>query len=249
MKSSTDTPGPQARDDVRDSPMKRADAKRAFRAAMLVLPMLMGAVLAAPTGCVPVTRERAPSVGEVASLVSPTPTPTTAADEPGKREIKQAVLRAQARWALLTSYRARVLDQTGHAIATFEYVRPDRYREVTDTTEQIGIGNTVYTRVGDQTWTKEEWPGIGRLANEVTVAEEYFWDVDKREQESVDGVLCDTYGVTLRVGSDELHDVYWVGAEDGLPHKMITQVDTQTTVIKLLYDFNTDITIEPPVVE
>ncbi len=243
-------PDAQVRHDGLNSPMmRRASAKRASATAALLLQALVCAVLAVLAGCVPATRERAPSVGEVVQLISPTSTPTTAADEPGKRDIKQAVLRAQARWALLESYRARVLNQAGQAIAAFEYVRPDRYREVTDTTEQIGIGDTIYTRVGNGAWTKQELPGIGRLANEVTVAEEFIWDVEEQGQEAVDGVLCDKFGVTLRVGSSELRDVYWVGAEDGIPHKMITQVDTQTTVIRELYDFNADITIESPLVE
>ena len=178
-----------------------------------------------------------------------TSTPTTTADEPGKKEIKQAVLRAQARLALLKSYRARVLSQAGEEEALFEYVRPDRYREITGAEEQIGIGDIVYSRIRDGAWTKQEWPGIGRLANEVTVAPEFIQDVEGQGQEPVDDVMCYKYGVTLRAGSTDLQDVYWVGVEDNLPHKMITQVDTQTTIIRILYDFNADFEIEPPIVE
>ena len=215
-------------------------------AALLAMATL--SLLSACTGPA-ATRTRAPSVAEVARLITPTPTPTTPADVPGKKEIKMAVLRAQARLALLKSYRARVVDDAGRTEALFEYIRPDRYREVTDATEQIGIGDVMYTRIGDSAWTRQDWPGMGRLANEVTIPQEFFWDVQAHGQEQVEGVLCNKYGVVLRIGDTELRDVYWLGVQDNLPHKTITQVDTQTTVIKLLYDFNADFTIEAPKVE
>lgn len=201
------------------------------------------------TACGAVTRERAPSVAEVVRAVTPTPAPTTPADDPGKRDIKDAVLSAQARLALVGSYRARVLDEDGQTQAQFEYIRPDRYRQVTDTKEQIGIGDVAYTRVGDGDWQRQELPGIGRLANEVTVAPEFLWDVEARGQETVGGVLCNRYGVVLRIGTADFHDAYWIGVDDNLPRKIVTQVDTQTTVIRLLYDFNAEFQIEPPEVE
>jgi hypothetical protein len=179
-------------------------------------------------------------------MITNTPTPTTPADEPYKRETKQLVLRAQARLALLRSYRARVVDDAGHTIALFEYVRPDRYRQVTETKEQIGIGDILYTRSGNGPWTRQEWPGIGRLTNEVTIAQEFIWDVEDQGFESIEGILCHRVKVTLRVGNTQLTDVYWIGADDRLPRKMVTQVDEQTYVTRLLYDFNQDFRIEPP---
>ncbi|MGC8878834.1 MAG: hypothetical protein ACP5R2_06385 [Anaerolineae bacterium] len=179
-------------------------------------------------------------------VITKTPTPTTPADEPDKRETKQLVLRAQARLALLKSYRARVVDDAGQTLVLFEYVRPDRYRQVTDTKEQIGIGDLLYTRVKGGPWTKQEWPGIGRLTNEVTVAPEFIWDVENQGRESVEGTLCHRVQVVLRVGDTELTDIYWIGVDDRLPRKMLTQVDEQTHVTKLLYDFNQDFQIEPP---
>jgi hypothetical protein len=225
----------------------RASLVAASRAVIRCL--WIAVVIAVLTACANATRERAPSVGEIARAVTPSPAPTTPADVPGKREIKDAVLRSMARLALLKSYRARVVDPAGDTQALFEYIRPDRYRQVTDDKEQIGIGDVAYTRRGDAPWLMEEVPGIGRLANEVTVAQEFFWDVQSRGQETVDGVVCNSYGVVLRLGDTELHDIYWVGVQDNLPHKMITQVDTQTDVIRLLYDFDADFKIEPPVVE
>ncbi|MGQ9501162.1 MAG: hypothetical protein ACUVSF_09550 [Anaerolineae bacterium] len=179
-------------------------------------------------------------------MITKTPTPTTPADEPNKREIKQLVLRAQARLALLKSYRARVVDDAGQTLVLFEYVRPDRYRQVTDTKEQIGIRDLLYTRVEGNQWTKQEWPGIGRLMNEVTIAPEFIWDVEDQGRESIEGALCYRVRVVLRVGNTELTDIYWIGVDDRLPRKMLTQVDEQTYVTKLLYDFNRDFEIEPP---
>jgi len=226
----------------RHEPTRGARACRTAVAALLAMATL--SLLAACTGSA--TRTRAPSVAEIARLITPSPTATTPADVAGKNDIKMAVLRAQARLALLKSYRARVVDEAGRTQALFEYIRPDRYREVTDTAEQIGIGDVMYTRTGGGAWTRQEWPGMGRLANEVTIPQEFFWDVQAHGQEQVEGVLCNKYGVVLRIGDTELSDVYWLGVQDNLPHKMITQVDTQTTVIKLLYDFNADFTIEAP---
>jgi hypothetical protein len=210
---------------------------------------LVGALILTLTACAAATRERAPSIAEMERAATPTPAPTTPSDAPGKREIKNAVVSAQARLALVSSYRARVVDETGETQALFEYIRPDRYRQVTGTKEQIGIGDVAYTRSGQGLWQRQEIPGIGHLANEVAVAPEFFWDVEMRGQETIDGVLCDRYDVVLRIGTTEFHDTYWIGVEDNLPRKMITQVDTQTTVIRLLYDFNAEFTIEPPVVE
>jgi len=197
------------------------------------------------SGPVP-TRTRAPGAGEIMRMVTKTPTPTTPADEPDKRETKQLVLRAQARLALLKSYRARIVDDAGQTLVLFEYVRPDRYRQVTDTKEQIGIGDLLYTRVEGSPWTKQEWPGIGRLTNEVMVAPEFIWDVENQGHESVEGILCHRVQVVLRVGDTELTDIYWIGVDDRLPRKMLTQVDEHTYVTKLLYDFNQDFRIEPP---
>ncbi|MCS7260526.1 MAG: hypothetical protein NZ765_07060 [Anaerolineae bacterium] len=195
------------------------------------------------------TRTRAPSVGEIMRMITKTPTPTTPADEPDKRETKLLVLRAQARLALLKSYRARVVDEAGRTLVLFEYVRPDRYRQVSDTKEQIGIKDLLYTRAAGGPWTKQEWPGIGRLMNEVTIAPEFIWDVENQGRESVEGVLCHRVRVMLRVGDTQLTDIYWIGVDDRLPRKMTTQVDEQTYVTKFLYDFNQDVQIEPPQIE
>jgi|YNPBryunderm2012_1023409.scaffolds.fasta_scaffold59175_2 hypothetical protein len=199
----------------------------------------------APDAPVP-TRTRAPSVGEIMRMITKTPTPTTPADESDKRETKQLVLRAQARLALLKSYRTRVVDEAGRTLALFEYVRPDRYRQVTDTKEQIGIKDLLYTRIQSGPWTKQEWPGIGRLMNEVTIAPEFIWDVENQGRESIAGVPCYRVRVVLRAGDTQLTDTYWIGVDDRLPRKMITQVDEHTYVTKLLYDFNQDFQIEPP---
>lgn len=195
------------------------------------------------------TRTRAPSVGEIMRMITKTPTPTTPADEPDKREIKQLVLRAQARLALLKSYRARVVDDAGRTLVLFEYVRPDRYRQVSDTKEQIGIRDLLYTRTEGGPWTQQEWPGIGRLMNEVTIAPEFIWDVENQGREAIAGVVCQRVRVVLRAGDTQLTDVYWIGVDDRLPRKIITQVDETTFVTKLLYDFNQDFQIEPPDME
>jgi len=184
-------------------------------------------------------------------MITPTPTPTTPADEPDRRETKQLVLRALARLALLRSYRARVVDEAGRTQALLEYVRPDRYRQITETEmkEQIAIGDVLYSRTGEGPWVKQEWPAIGRLMNEATIPQRYIWDVADQGEEPVEGIRCHRVQVTLRVGDTQLTDVYWIGVEDRLPHKIITQVDEQTTLTKLLYDFNQDFQIEPPIAE
>jgi hypothetical protein len=208
--------------------------------------ILLGALAVALSACATATRERQPSIAEVVRAITPTPSPTTPADAPDRRDLKAVVISAQARLALVPSYRARVIDEAGRTQAVFEYVRPDRYRQITAAKEQIAIGDVTYTRVNNGAWQRQEFPGIGRLGNEVTVAPEFIWDVEALGREAIEGVVCNQYLVVLRIGETELQDRYWIGVEDRLPRKMITQVDTQTTVIRLLYDFNAPITIEPP---
>jgi hypothetical protein len=37
--------------------------------------------------------------------------------------------------------------------------------------------------------------------------------------------------------------------EDGLPHRILMQLEPERTITKILYDFNADIKIEAPAVE
>jgi hypothetical protein len=64
--------------------------------------------------------------------------------------------------------------------------------------------------------------------------------------EDVEGVPTQKYVYTAKVGDNPLIEVTaWIGVEDGLPHKIVTEMEG-TTVTQILYDFNADITIEPP---
>jgi hypothetical protein len=222
-------------------------ATHQFTTSLICLALCMLTAACGPGGTA--TRERAPSAREVALMMPKTPTATKPADAPGKKEAKNAVLRAQARLGLLKSYRARIVNSQGETEATFEYVLPDRYHEITSTKEQIGIGDVAYTRVTGGAWTKESLPGIGRVGNEVSYAEEFFYDVEVQGQETVDGVLCARYQATIQVGSTTLNDTYWIGLEDGLPHRILMQLEPERTITKILYDFNADIKIEAPAVE
>jgi hypothetical protein len=147
----------------------------------------------------------------------------------------------------LKSYRAKVImEQQGQTMETlYEYVLPDKYHMVSDFAEMIVIGDDMYMKAGD-TWTKVPGGGAGAAVADVGVTEDEILEARLEGTENVEGVPTQKYVYTAKVGDNPPIEVTaWIGLEDGLPYKIVTEVEG-STVTQVLYDFNADITIEPP---
>jgi hypothetical protein len=147
----------------------------------------------------------------------------------------------------LKSYRAKVImEQQGQTMETlYEYVLPDKYHMVSDFAEMIVIGDDMYMKAGD-TWTKVPGGGAGAAVADVGVTEDEILEARLEGTENVEGVPTQKYVYTAKVGDNPPIEITaWIGLEDGLPYKIVTEVEG-STVTQVLYDFNADITIEPP---
>jgi hypothetical protein len=128
----------------------------------------------------------------------------------------------------------------------YEFVLPDRFHMVSDFAEMILIGDSMYMKVGDD-WMKTP-VGTGMELTqfaEVAVEESDILEAQLEGTEDVEGVPCQKYVYTVTGEEQTFEATAWIGVEDGLPRKILTQMEG-TTVTQTLYDFNADITIEPP---
>ena len=160
-----------------------------------------------------------------------------------------AVVDSAYRLKELKSYRTKTWQESrGEETAVVkEYLNPDRYRSVgPDGTEIIIIGDEMYTRAGDS-WTVDTQEGLADAYMKVYVTEDTVQDAQLEGEEDLDGASCwkIRYTATLTDGST-YEAVVWVGVQDGLPHKSTTQPTPDMTNVILYYDFDADITIEPP---
>jgi hypothetical protein len=202
----------------------------------------------APTPTPAVSKPEATPTTAPAATEAPTAT-EEAAEAPAapSGDEKSVIAKSAADLKSLKSYRAKVIIETeGQTMETlYELVLPDRFHMISDFAEMIVIGDDMYMKVGD-TWTKVPGGGAGTEVPEVGVTEEDILEARLEGSEDVDGVPCQKYVYTAQVGDNPPIEVTaWIGVEDGLPHKIVTEMEG-TTVTQILYDFNADITIEAP---
>jgi len=127
----------------------------------------------------------------------------------------------------------------------YEYVPPDRFHMVSDFAEMIVIGDDMYMKAGEE-WMKMPSGGAAAAVVDIAVTEDEILEARLEGTEDVEGVPTQKYVYTAKVGDNPPFEVMaWIGVEDGLPRKIVTEVEG-TTVTQILYDFNADITIEPP---
>jgi hypothetical protein len=198
----------------------------------------------------------APAATEPAAVTEEAAAPTTApaateAPAAPSGDEKSVIAKSAADLKNLKSYRSKVImEQEGQTMETlYEHVLPDRYHMVSDFAEMIVIGDDLYMKTGD-TCTKMPGAAAGAEVPEVGVTEDEILEARLEGTEDVDGVPCQKYVYTAKVGDNPPIEVTcWIGVENGLPHKIVTKMEG-TTVTQVLYDFNADITIEaPPVAE
>ena len=199
----------------------------------------------------PAATEPPAATEEVAATEPPAATEEAAAPEapaaPSGDE-KSILANSAADLKDLKSYRVKIImEQDGQTMETLvEYVMPDRFHMVSDFAEMTVIGDDMYMKTGD-TWTKV--PGGGAAAAavaDVGVTEDEILEARLEGTEDVEGVPTQKYVYTAKVGDNPPVEVTaWIGVADGLPYKIVTAMEG-STVTQILYDFNADITIEPP---
>jgi hypothetical protein len=186
-----------------------------------------------------------------AATEPPAATEEAAATEPPAApsgDEKSVIAKSAADLKNLKSYRVKMtMEQEGQTMETLvEYALPDRFHMVSDLAEMIVIGDDMYMKAGD-TWTKVPGGGAGAAVADVGVTEDQILEARLEGSEDVEGVPCQKYVYTAKVGDNPPIEVTaWIGAEDGLPYKVVTEMESGMTMTQILYDFNADITIEPP---
>ncbi len=188
-----------------------------------------------------------------------------ATEEPAEAEAPAAspedatsvILESAVNLKELESYRAKATTEMGGQTikALYEYDLPDNVHMVMDvagqTTEMIIIGDDTYLKAGDS-WTKMPDTGAGSDSMGATVAQfdlsqENVLDARLEGTEDVAGVPCQKYVYTASIpDSPPMEITTWIGLEDGLPYKIVSQSGADMIVTQELYDFNAGITIEAP---
>jgi hypothetical protein len=198
----------------------------------------------------PAATEPPAATEEAAATEAPTATEEAAATEapaaPSGDE-KSTIAKSAVDLKNLKSYRAKVIVETaGQKMETlYEFVPPDKFHMISDFAEMIVIGDDMYMKAGD-TWTKMPGGGAGAAVADIGVTEDEILEARLEGTENVEGVPTQKYVYTAKVGDNPPIEVTaWIGLEDGLPYKIVTEMEG-STVTQVLYDFNADITIEPP---
>jgi len=175
--------------------------------------------------------------------------PATEAPAAPSGDAKSVIANSAVSFKNLKSFRLKlIMEQEGQLSmeTLIEYVLPDRFHMVSDFAETIVIGDDMYMKAGDA-WTKMPGGGTGTELGGVGVTEDQILEAQLEGPEDVDGVPCQKYVYTAKVGDNPPTEVTaWIGVKDGLPRKIVTKLGSGSTMTQIPYDFNADITIEPP---
>ncbi len=196
----------------------------------------------------PAEAEAPPATEEAPEAEAPAASPEDATN---------AILESAVNLKELESYRAKgITEMGGQTISVlYEYDLPDNLHMVTEvagqTTEMIIIGADTYLKAGD-TWTQMPDTGagsdsMGTTVVQINLSRENVLDARLAGTEDVAGVSCQKYVYTASFPDTPPMEVtVWIGLEDGLPYKVVSQAGADMIVTQELYDFNADITIEAP---
>jgi len=166
----------------------------------------------------------------------------------GAETPREALAAARSHLDALASYHLHLED--GTEPTDIDYTLPDRLRITKPGSVGIIVGGGVYLNVGGAGWT----PGgvnttLGVLM--VTLAEDRlinFTDDDEiadQGDETLDGVSMHKYEIRTPLNGIFLTRVVWVGAKDGLPHRV--ERNGGTTSLTATYSkFNQGFGIEVP---
>ncbi len=200
---------------------------------------------------VPPTPTRAPTVAPTATR-APVPTRVPAVDPGEVRRMGQA-------WADARSYRMRAqATSAGQAFdMTIEEVKPDRERlriaMGPQTVEVIHIGSDTYANLFGQ-WTKNDTSlplPMGQLVRPDDMVRSFEAaaatgnQLTKGPLSTVEGVPCQEWTQASVTGGPVA--TFCVGTEDNLPHRIAVTTPTAGLVTLTFSDWNTPISIEPPI--
>lgn len=161
---------------------------------------------------------------------------------------REALAKARSLLDTLSSYHLHLDDQTEPT--DIDYTVPQRMRITKPGSVGIIVGGGVYLNVGGAGWTQG---GVNTTLAVllVTLAEDRlinFTDEDEIEDQggdTIDGVAMHKYEIRTPVNGSFLRRVVWVGAKDGLPHRVVRSGGT--TVLTATYsEFNKEFGIEVP---
>jgi hypothetical protein len=209
------------------------------------------------------------------SIPLPTATPTpTQAPTPSAEEIHNLIVNALL--ALYTKPNrmevTTVLADGQTRTGIIEFVPPDRKHLVDpgENVEYIAVGDKVYAKtITSGQWEETQIPAATFMGGGAITAQaigETMSDARFIRNDTLDGKAVIVYGYnsTAKAGVVELNSQaeLWVGEDDGLPYKMITDGETYSasfdpatgestlsavkTLMTALITFDPAITIEPP---
>ena len=160
------------------------------------------------------------------------------------------------RFMSLKSFRAEMDGDGQTPMKTdLEFVTPDRYRIKTgNTMEMIVIGKTSYMKMGSK-WQKMSLPLDSTISDMRSAFNKegmkWFSDVKYTGDDTVDGKPAYVYTYHNKgpgAGVGENDSKVWIAKGDGLPIKIEAIYKTgNLKSMKIEYDYETPVVIEPPV--
>lgn len=219
------------------------------------------------------TNASAPTVAATATAAPATSTaptdaqtPTTAAGspEPGVSEGREVIVDAQRAFLKAEQYRGVVTSEdlkSGKQVSKtiIEFVAPDRYRILqtppgAPRSETIAIGKKTYVRSNNGEWQEADvdfGEFIARFRDPKVIEElsKSITNVESGGKATVNGTSTKVYSYRSTFGDIKSESKIWIGAEDGLPYKSVSEgefqgVRSRTTTV---YEYRDDIKIEAPI--
>ncbi len=196
-------------------------------------------------------------IATATTAATATPAPTaTPVPPPTSASPLDALSRAFRSFAGAKSFRAKITTtsgSTGGQDIQLDVVMPDRFHMTSKQVEAIIIGPTFYLKTGTQ-WLKTAAPkGLDFSFADVKKIQDELGATTESKllgPELLDGTptLVYQYTTTIKTPTPTTStSKVWVAVADGLPRKMevVAKSGTKTTII--YYDYNANITIDPPI--
>lgn len=228
----------------------------------LLIPLMI--LLVVTLGCSKITElaDRSRSTGGRANSNANTEVPASSVDPgpasgeyaPGS-DPKTDIEKLSDRFMAVGSFKATMEAKGQTPMRTeLEFAAPDRYRmRMANSMDVIIIGRTTYMKIGDK-WQKMELPvenAVGEMRTAFT-KEGMKWisDVKYAGDDTVDGKPAYVYTYHAKAPNNvgENDSKLWIAKSDGLPLKVeATYKSGNLRSMTIEYDYETPVSIEPPV--
>jgi outer membrane lipoprotein-sorting protein len=161
---------------------------------------------------------------------------------------REALAKARSHLDALSSYHLHLDDQTEPT--DIDYTVPDRMRIIKPGSVGLIVGGGVYLNVGGAGWTQG---GVNTTLAVlmVTLAEDQLIsftnddEIADQGSDTLDGVAMHKFEIRTPVNGSYLRRVVWVGAKDGLPHRVERRGGTSTLTARYS-EFGQDFGIAVP---